>query len=877
MPFPQFKYLLPLLVIILSLSWVEAQKASITYLQDLPQAQFASEVLSTSLNNNGLDVVSQFSTEDKDLAYQIGLFTLRQKKEIRALGFKVPEGLKEEGFSLQHVNNKIAVIGYDPAGLMYGGLELAEQIHVYGIDSLKDITENPYFSMRGTKFNIPLDARTPSYSDLCDAGQKNIPEMWSLDFWYDYIDHLALYRYNFISLWNLHPFPSMVKVSDYPDIALEDVMRSTGDLKEDYSLEGTGLDAPEILNHLETVKKMTIQEKINFWKEVMRYGKSRNVDFYIITWNIFDYGVNNKYGITDDFRNEVTRDYFRKSVEAMVQTYPDLKGIGLTTGENMYGASFEEKEDWAFDTYARGMMDGLKGFPGRKMTFVHRQHYAGAKEIASKFKPLIDHPDIEFIYSFKYAKAHVYSAVEQTFHEGFVNDIQEMGDLKTIWTLRNDDIYYFRWGAPDFVREFLLNIPYDVSRGFYYGSDQYIWGRDFLDRYPSEQREIEVRKHWYQWMLWGRLGYNPDLNNERITGIIGSRFPEVEAEAMFEAWQSASMVYPLTTGFHWGALDFQWYIEGCQSRDLRERAPYRYNNINDFINLTPHPGSENISITEFTESVIRGESPQGRTPYEVADELISNAHQALNYLRNIKSVRDPELQKILSDIQSMAYMGLFYGYKIRAATDLHLFRIRGSMDDRKKAIANLKESIVYFKKYASNAMKMNKNPLWTNRVGHVDWRKTYDWALYDLQLIGADLSLNPEVKMEGEWVIEAENARMEHGTTGNHLPGYSGSGYIVEGSHIRWVFDVPESGFYDLKFRYTIRWGSGEPVELDINGNKVEPFYFWSTGDAASWAVDGQTYFLKEGENAIEMDYSNRVHIDQIAIEKSPVFSYKMQ
>lgn len=44
--------------------------------------------------------------------------------------------------------------------------------------------------MRGTKFNIPLDVRTPSYTDVCDAAQNNIIEMWNFDFWKEYIDNV---------------------------------------------------------------------------------------------------------------------------------------------------------------------------------------------------------------------------------------------------------------------------------------------------------------------------------------------------------------------------------------------------------------------------------------------------------------------------------------------------------------------------------------------------------------------------------------------------------------------------------------------------------------------------------------------------------------
>ena len=181
---------------------------------------------------------------------------------------------------------------------------------------------------------------------------------------------------------------------------------------------------------------MTIDEKMEFWRKVMRYGKERNVDFYVVTWNIFTNGTFGKYGITDKLENPVTRDYFRKSVGQMFLTYPDLAGIGLTTGENMYQYSTQQKEDWAFDTYGQGVLDVLKEQPNRKITFIHRQHQTGALEIARRFAPLVDHPNVNFIFSFKYAQAHVYSSTKQPFHQGFVDEIQKEKKLKTIWTLQ---------------------------------------------------------------------------------------------------------------------------------------------------------------------------------------------------------------------------------------------------------------------------------------------------------------------------------------------------------------------------------------------------------------------------------------------------------
>lgn len=139
----------------------------------------------------------------------------------------------------------------------------------------------------------------------------------------------------------------MVKVSKYPEVALSDVRKSTGEWKENYSLNGWGFDAPKIMKSYEVIRKMSIEDKIEFWRKVMVYGKQRNVKFYVVTWNIFVYGIDGKYDITDKLENPVTTDYFRKSIKQMVLTYPDLAGIGLASGENMYDYTATQKEEWA--------------------------------------------------------------------------------------------------------------------------------------------------------------------------------------------------------------------------------------------------------------------------------------------------------------------------------------------------------------------------------------------------------------------------------------------------------------------------------------------------------------------------------------------------
>ncbi len=861
---------------------VQAQN-SVTLFADSESAQiqFAVGELQSVLTRKGLKTsvmpvskTNQLKNDD----YNIVLLTITEKAGSQLLkGLKVDKtaGLKEEGFLIQlsGKNKKnVWIIGKDDAGVMYGGLEVAEIIKIKGLDAVQNQLQNPYMKVRGTKFNIPLDMRSPTYTEPSDAAQKNMAEMWDFEFWKEYIDNLARYRYNLISLWNMHPFPSMVKVPEYPEVALNDVRRSTGQWKENYSLNGWGFDAPEIMKSYEVLKKITIEEKIDFWRKVMDYGKQRNVKFYVVTWNIFVYGVDGKYGITDKLENPVTTDYFRKSVKQMLLTYPDLAGIGLTTGENMYDYSARQKEEWAFATYGQGVLDALKEQPERKITFIHRQHQTEAKEITAIFNDVLKNENINFVFSFKYAQAHVYSSVNQVFHQDFVKDIQGE-NLKTLWTLRNDDNFYFRWGAPDFVRDFMKNIPYDVSEGFYYGSDQYVWGREFMGKNSVEPRELEIVKHWFQWMCWGRLGYNPEMGNDRFVRVIQSRFPSVNAKEMFDAWQSASMIYPLVTGFHWGPLDFQWYIESGQSQPSYSRTPSGYHDVNRFITLPPHKGTNNISIPDYTKAFLDETKIKGETPLQVADNIIENADRALSWVNKQNTETGRELRITMDDISTMALLGKYYAHKIRGATYLSLFRKTLQREWYNKVIEELNASAGYWRHYTAVAKANYYNPLWTNRVGYVDWKKNFDWALFDVLANGGDSNLPSMPATNGGTILEAEDAAYKVSVFNSEVKGFTGKGYldtkVGDSRHnVTWNYNAPESGKYILEFRYTLRREQDYNSPVEINGNTVGEIEFRKTGNTGAWVWERVMVDLKKGENTIRIWPEGWVVLDHLNILK---------
>jgi hypothetical protein len=107
------------------------------------------------------------------------------------------------------------------------------------------------------------------------------------------------------------------------------------------------------------VNAMTIDEKIAYWRGVMKYGLERGFDIYICNWNVFLSTADGKHGLTDSTDNLKTQEYLRKCVIELFQTYPDLKGFGITVGG---WNSTTTKEEWR-GIFRQGVMQYAKKIP----------------------------------------------------------------------------------------------------------------------------------------------------------------------------------------------------------------------------------------------------------------------------------------------------------------------------------------------------------------------------------------------------------------------------------------------------------------------------------------------------------------------------------
>jgi len=631
-------------------------------------------------------------------------------------------GMGPQGFRIRKEGgNVIRIVGGDSCGAMYGGLELAEMITLGGgLEAVQEKARKPYVFRRGLKFNIPFDARAHSYDDTGTAAQKNIPVMWDFSFWGAFLDALARNRYNVLTLWTNHPYPGLVKLEEYPGIGYDDVcvLKETVDTDSNRHFNNLDIYDP---NNFKVVKKISLNEKIVFWNRVFDYAEARGIEIYVFHWNIYTFGAKGKHGINDRPDNLKTIEYMRYCIREFLKTYPQVDGIGVTAGEHVDRQRVKDVggiEQWLWRTYGQGVMDAKRANPERELRFIFRQHQANLGKIVDAFKDF----DGPFNTGHKYARARLYSTTTSPYL-----DIEYRKDLERhkvpCWlNLRNDDIFVFRWGDADYVREFLQNVPRDLMRfeaGFYMGPDGFVWGREFISKDPGLSGELEVSKHWYRFMLWGRLAYDLTLTRDFFEKSLKHHFPEAKSALLYDTWATASQIVPQVNRFFFRVNDFQFSPEGCVSTE-------GFLTVDAFFQHPPLQGSGILSVQDYASAVVKGQAFDGITPLGIADNLDKLAKKTLDGVKTLrKNISKPnkELAATLTDMESMAYLGRYYADKIRGAAELSVFRADSEQKAyHKRAVRHLTDAVKEWETYARVATSQYRPQLFS-RTSYMDWWK----------------------------------------------------------------------------------------------------------------------------------------------------------
>jgi hypothetical protein len=324
--------------------------------------------------------------------------------------------------------------------------------------------------------------------------------------------------------------------------------------------------------------------------------------------------------------------------------------------------------------------------------------------------------DGPFDISFKYARARIYSAPNPVFADGLLREMEPY-NVKSWWNLRNDDLFCLRWGDPDYVRAFIKNMPLERTAGFHMGSDGYVWARNFALKDPQQRGQLEIDRHWYNFMLWGRLGYDPSLDRNHFENMLLRRYPEVDPATLYDAWAASSRIMPQVNRFFFAAADFQFSPEGCQG--LREG----FLTVDHFIKGIAMQGMREISIQDFLALKDPPDPSKVTTPFIVAQNLDLFAADSLRGCRHLRENTldlSAELESVLTDIEAMAELGQYYADKIRGATRLAQFRKSGEAAHKLEAVTALENALEHWQTYA-RLMSSQFRPQVLARGQDLDW------------------------------------------------------------------------------------------------------------------------------------------------------------
>jgi hypothetical protein len=637
------------------------------------------------------------SNEVGDAATEFGVSQLRGLNDagVGPVSIAVDPKLGTEAFEIRPGAAGPSIVGGDSRGAMYGALEAAEQLMLSG--SVAATRKRPYLAVRGLKFNLPVAGSwylTPN--DLARSEW-----FWDLDYWKRFLDEAARNRYNVVSFWAAHPFAEMVDVPEYPEAS---------------TLDGPALDA-----------------RIKFFRALFQMAADRAMDTFLVTWNIHlppAFAQHHAIPATG-FDSPLVRDYMRRTLVSCLETYPTLTGLGTAAAEEMPGMGVRDRLDWIRDTYVAALREA-----GRTTPFILRDWGAAPDEAAAMLAEAGYGGPVYL--DIKYNGEHMYSSPRH-----HISDSRwltgEHRPFRLLPHLRNDDLVFFRWGDPAFVRETLENVKGLGSIGFVEGSEIDIPGPDQQHTESARSHlawSFKFEKHWFRYMLWGRLGYDPTEPDDLWVAHFKRRFGDGGAD-VFEALRQVSRIAPRITAYHWSFMDGDWYPEGSIGswNTSFELARPNYRRATDYHDVMAYIFNSTIdtdyaSIPEY----LAGSKATG--PLDVATELAECSSRALAAIARARSGVDrsiDEFECTAQDIEAYAALGRYFAAKLQGAVSLAKFLFYGDERDRTSTVASLERSLAGWRQVVAITAS-HYVPQTIFLIGHFHWQDFTKDVEHDIEI-----------------------------------------------------------------------------------------------------------------------------------------------
>lgn len=637
--------------------------------------------------------VGQLQEELARNSKSLSLYSLRELTEVPdiavCIGAGVPaclspyvetadfEDIHTEGYWFQSVNEgtTLLILARDEVGAMYGLLELKESIQAqrsYQIPANKLV--NPSLEYRIVKFNLPWSP----YRDS-EAMSVHMQTCRDLTFWKEYLDMMAENRLNVLSLWNKHPFPYMIRATNFP--------------------RATAFSDAEMA------------EWQHFWKSLFNLAKQRGIQTFIVNWNIVvspEFAA--AYGAKEynDLSDQVAR-YTRESVTQVINEYEDLTGIGVTLADWM--GNFEavemdpqKREDWIENTFVAGI-----NAADRPVKFLHRSVLAGDPMAMRKVIDDANLPDpalVEIKFNWSHGHSTPKLAITHDYHSGKLDErfwSPKPDNYHIQWMIRNEDFFILRWGSPDFIRRHIATNQQDYVNGYFIGSEGYIPAVDYSHKPASVKTwQYAFEKQWLFYSVWGRLLYDAETPDEVFEAAFDARYGAGVGPSLLEAFELASNMPLRLASFHRSTWDYTLYAEGFLAPAPSSPDGF-FDKSSPFISIEELIRHETLdpqmlSIPDFVQQELtETKTPSDLiTPLALADASEQDSRRALELVNTLRPrVHDfsGALASELDDVATWGHLGLYFADKLRAGVALETFRQTGKPVHKQKAIDLLETCI----------------------------------------------------------------------------------------------------------------------------------------------------------------------------------------
>ena len=618
-----------------------------------------------------------------------GISALLHERNITA-----PEGA--ESYRII-ADDDIIIAGGGDAGLMYACLELAEDIG-FGIMPTSRLGE-PYLATRGI-YELPHNRVLES------------ERFYSKEYWIEYFNMLAQNRINSFNYVYSHQtsyhtpvFAYYINDDKYPNV------------------HPTDIDADTIGKNREMLKFIT------------ELARDRGITFILGIWQVCPWfgnqndwrppQANNVAGITPD----MLEDYTYRAAKQMLEDFPYIAGIQIRV--NVESGITEDNQTAFFkNTIFKALAE-----TGRLLD------YRGWCALPETTQTAIEMCGDNMRASMKYwaefmgAPYQPCKIVPGYSYGDLLANPMPYRFLWQVWSLGSPRLLL--WGNPNYVRRLVETCRLGDAEGFEinphlaqkgYGNDPDYWR--IFKRAEDEYFTHEYERYWMFYLLFGRMAYNPALDESVWIRELSRRVGKNAAAPLMKAYELSSAVITFLIQFHLSDLNMYTWPE-IDTGGLLE-----------FYNQTPSSDPCTIyNICEYVQDCLNGTSSGKLTPMEASKMFADWSGEILIAAdKAARSGAGKELKSAVIDFRIMAFLAKYHSVKIRAGLDLEFFYGTGDGDYLKSSYQKIREATVVWEQLVNVSQDMYYDEMVTGPLDSGSWKKklrfVYEDELRIAELLG---------------------------------------------------------------------------------------------------------------------------------------------